>query len=144
VYSCISFGMPFRFALFCTIPTSSFSTSYLFPNATFTIFTSLLISYVTMFTSPSFQIPLVKGFTSNPFFKIMATRITNFLKNCNFSSKFYDRDDMFWRNINKLQISFHYKLSISWNFNKMHVKIINQYFVQNLWASQCKNGTIFK
>lgn len=39
MYSCISFGMPLKFALFCTIPTSSSFMSYLIPNATFTIFT---------------------------------------------------------------------------------------------------------
>jgi hypothetical protein len=113
MYSCIGFGMPLRFALFCTIPTSSSSMSYLFPNATFTIFISLLISDVTMFTSTSFQIPLVKGFIFNPFFKTMVARIRSFKKICNSSSKFYDRDDMFGRTISKLQIGFQYKLSIS-------------------------------
>lgn len=100
MYSYINFGMPFRFVLFYTIPTSSFSTSYLIPNSTFTISTSFWISYVTIFISTSFQIPLVKGLTFNPFFKIMVATIRSFKKICNSSSKFYDRDDMFGKIIN--------------------------------------------
>jgi hypothetical protein len=37
-----------------------------------------------------------------------------------------------------VQNTNHHKLPISWNFNKIHAKLVNNMFVQNLWALKCK------
>jgi hypothetical protein len=37
-------------------------------------------------------------------------------------------------------LALHHKLTISWNFNRIHAKLVNNMFVQISWVSKCKNG----
>lgn len=106
MYSYASFGKPFKFALFFTIPILCSNFCFIL-NVTWITYISLLISivakmmsfisFVVVFTFTSFLIPLVIQIISTPFCKTMVARTINFKKDCNSSFKLSYRDDMFGR-----------------------------------------------